>query len=253
MTGGAVHHRLDGRDVVELIFEDLDGEIDARSRQLLEAHVGDCDECRTLQISYLRLQDRMAGPIRDRTEIARARTDSLRRISAEAHTARRSFLGWLAVPGAVMLVLAVAAAAMFVRTNVATPAYADREVVLERSFSVPGGQATLVIEQGARYALPGEATGVIGRADVRFGGPQEAGLAQIRVREPGESYGIIARAADLKGISRLGIEGRFPSVDRGVTKTLHVWLYLEPGGFESDMVTIELTYAAGGGTRAVLR
>lgn len=253
MTVGASHHRLDGRDVVELIFEELDGEIDARSRQLLRAHLGDCDECRLLQGSYRRLQDRMAGPIHDRAEIARARTDSLRRISVEAHTARRSFVGWLAVPGAVLLVFAVAAAAMFVRTSVATPSYPDREVVLERSFSVTGGQATLVIEQGARYALPGEATGVVGRADVRFGGPQQAGLAEIRFLEPGESFGIIARAPDLRGVSRLAIEGRFPSVERGVTKTLHVWLYLEPGGIESDMVTIELTYAAGGGTRAVLR
>lgn len=253
MTAGVAHHRLEGRDVVELIFEELDGEIDARSRQLLRAHVGDCDECRSLQSSYRRLQDRMVGPIQDRTEIARARTDSLRRISAEAHTARRSFVGWLAVPGAFLLVFAVAAAAMFVRTNVATPAYPDREVVLERSFSVPGGQATLVIEQGARYALPGEATGVVGRADVRFGGPPQAGLAEIRIREPGESYGIIARAPDLKGVSRLAIEGRFPSVERGVSKTLHVWLHLEPEGFESEVVVIELSYAAGGGTRAVLR
>lgn len=253
MTAGPVHHRLEGRDVVELIFEELDGEIDARSRQLLRAHVGDCDECRSLQGSYRRLQDRMAGPIHDRAEIARARTDSLRRISAEARTARRSFVGWLAVPGAVLLVFAVAAAAMFVRTSVATPAYPDREVVVERSFSVPGGQATLVIEQGARYALPREATGVISRADVRFGERQQAGFAETRIREPGESYGIIARAPDLRGSSRFAVEGRFPSVERGVTKILHVWLYLEPGGFESDMVTIELSYAAGGGTRAVLR
>lgn len=253
MTGSPVHHRLEGRDVVELIFEELDGELDARSRQLLRAHVGDCEECRSLQGSYRRLQDRMAGPIHDRAEIERARTDSLRRISAEAHATRRSFVGRLAVPGVVLLVFAVAAAALFVRTSVATPAYPDREVVLERSFAVPGGQATLVIEQGARYALPGEATGVIGRADVRFGGPRQAGLAEIRIREPGESYGIIASAHDLKGVSRLAIEGRFPSVERGVTKTLQVWLYLEPEGFESEMVTIELSYAAGGGTRAVLR
>lgn len=253
MTAGPVHHRLEGRDVVELIFEELDGEIDARSSQLLRAHLGDCDECRSLQSSYRRLQDRMAGPIHDRAEIARARTDSLRHINAEIHTARRSFVGWLAVPGVALLVFAVAAAAMFVRTNVATPSYPDREVVLERSVPVPGGQATLVIEQGARYALPGEATGVVGRAVIRFGGPQQAGLAEIRFREQGESYGIIAHAPDLKGVSRLAMEGRFPSVERGVTKTLHVWLYLEPGGFESDMVTIELTYAAGGGARAVLR
>lgn len=248
-------HRIDGRAMDELIFEEIDGELDDRGLTALQAHVRECATCAELRSAHRRTHDRMAGPITDRGEIERARAESLRRIRVAGPRVRRP--SWVrtlvAFPAAAALVLAAVLGIMFVRTNVASPSYPDREVVTEATFAFPGGRAVLTIEQGSRYALPGEATGVLARADLRFDPRASGSLAEIRIREVGQAHGILARAPDLTGATRQTLESRLPNVYRGETQVVDVWVHLEPSGFDSEPIVLELTYAAGGGTKAIAR
>lgn len=246
-------HQVDQRAVDELIFEEIDGELDERGLAALTKHIKECASCSALRSAHRRTHDRIAGPITDRGEIERARAESFRRIRDAAPQARPRWSGILfAFPAAAALLVVVALGLMFVQTYVASPSYPEREVLTERSFDLPGGRATVVVEQGSRYALPGEATGVLIRADLRFEPAAPGGLAEIRIREAGEAHGILARAPDLRGATRQTLEGRIPSIERGQTRQVEIWLHLEDPDFESAPIILELTYAAGGGVRATL-
>lgn len=248
-------HELNGRLVDDLILEEIDGELSDAGQSLLRTHLGGCTACMALRASYQRTQHRIAGLIPDRTEVLRARSESLSRIRADFAEPKRSLWGGalFALPAAAMLVISLALGVMFVRTNVASPSYPDREVVVQVEFTVPGGRATLSVEQGSRFALPGDASGVLTKVDIRFEDPQSRGLAEIRLRETGGDYGILARAPDLTGATRRSLEGRIPSIEPDATRTVEIWLHLEAPDFDSDPLLIEVSAAPGGGVRATVR
>jgi hypothetical protein len=150
--------------------------------------------------------------------------------------------------GIVVVVGAIALLAVAVRNGVAAPSGPERVELARRESTFPGVQVELLVQEGRALAWPDAKIGVGASAELRFSSPQERGLAEIRVREPGGFYGLLARAPDLAGARRVLIQNGFPHADYGSTTTYEVWVHLETtsGTFDTDPVLIEIQGVAGG-------
>jgi hypothetical protein len=155
--------------------------------------------------------------------------------------------------GVVGAALVVAVVVLSVRGPAAGPT-TYKEILVERSTNLDDATIVFSISQGASAARVGSSTGVMAEADLRFPRSGSGGTAEIRVREPGEVFGVLALAPDLAGATRVHLQGQFPEIDRGSSKRYEVWVHLTLGAlsYDTDAVTVEVQ-GVPGGERAVIR
>lgn len=246
-------HQLLGRQVGELISAEIDDALSLAEAEALDAHLRTCDACRALRASLRGAQQRLRAGMPRPTELERARRYSLARIRSAAN--RRSWLAGLprglsVVTAALLLVVAAIA---WPRTPAANPSVPEREVVATRSSELSWGTVTLTVEQGSAAARPGDNVGVLSRAEIRFRAPATGGSVEIRAREPGDAYGILATSRSIAGATLLRLEGPLPALDRGQVRTYELWVHLELNGTPTDTQPIVLQVeGVAGGTRARL-
>lgn len=244
MVKGQRMHEVAGRRVEELIFAELDDALTQEEERELHGHLAACEPCQRLRLRQRSLHAGLAGRRNDYRATARAEERVWRRLE-EARTPGPPRVGadWRA-----LLTLVAVALALFVgigilvatRVDVASPV-PEREEIAALAFVFTGGRGSLQVEQGRAAAHPRSDTGVLARTWLEFDAPTD-GLAEIRVREPGQpSYGILARA-DLSGTRRASLEGRFPPLRPGESRTWELWTHLETASrvFASEPLAIEV-------------
>lgn len=246
-------HRIGSRPADELLLDELDGHLAGTELQRLQQHLAGCSDCREARTFYRRLHQRIAGTVHDRQELETARIESRRRVAAAQTTARRpkawrALVGTTAGLAGVLVVLMV----VLIGSRVASPSYLERELVVQRDLAVPGGSASLLVEQGSRFAKPGYASGVHALVDIAFE-HSPTGSVEIRIQTSGPGYGIIARVPDASASRRVTLDGALPDVERGQSQRVDIWLHFDEGDIDTARVTIDLTAAVGGGTRAAAR
>jgi len=173
-------------------------------------------------------------------ELERAQRESLRRVrSAAASSGRFATLrrDLVVLAAALVAILAVVA---WPRTPVASPSIPEGEVLVERSSDLGFAWVTLSVEQGSFAARRGQNFGVIARADLRFQSPSRGGTAEIRIREPGDAYGILSTNSDISGATKVRLEGRFPPRGSGGLRTYEVWVHIETPEGSGDTAPILL-------------
>lgn len=225
MTG----HRIGQRQVDELIVAGSEEALSPGDQEALDAHLATCPDCTVIAAQHRRLADRL-GPIADPA----AQRESLARVRAAAQQPERG--PRLRVAIAILTVALLVAGFIGVRTGMARPAFADRELIVERTEVLGGNDVRLTVEDGRAVALPGRASGVLVRVTIHLPdlGP---GRAEVRFAAPGEDYGILALASDTSGVRSLTIEGRFPHPD--VSTVYEVWVHLEhPSPLDSSRIRV---------------
>jgi hypothetical protein len=230
-------HRIGPAPVEDLILAELDQALSRQLGRALEEHLRICGSCRELQARHRRLHERLRAPVEERL-LARVRSEVWAGISSRRTAATKSvpaLLPQLALVAALIALAALTGTLLAERVQVAAPAPA-REEVARMSFDLPeGGSGTLLIEQGAALARPGEEVGVGARAEVRSARAIRAGSAEIRFQGEGDlSYGILGAAPDLAGLSRTSFGGTFPRPPGITVLTYRVWVHLEADGATLD-------------------
>lgn len=234
-------HRLLGYSVGELLSAEIDRALSAEESTALHAHLLACEMCRNLRASLLSVQTRVRVGEPRANEVIRAQQESLARIiTVRQHTSLVATLAHGALVVAAALV-AIVALAMWPRTPSANPAIPERELVATRTSDTALGTVTLTIEQGRFAARPRQNIGVTTRAEIRLNVATE-GSAQIRIEEPGETYGILATTPNVAGATLVRLDGALPPLDPGESHDYKVWVHLETtaGMYDSEPLLIRV-------------
>lgn len=227
MRGAA--HEVAGRPVEELLFESFDAEIDLDEERALEAHWKACPECRRLRDQYARLQRRLAGPALSTGEAEGAEAILRARLATRtAARGRSSFVDLVCVLAAAVLVVVAVSTIRFPQSQDGAGS-ATVAMLAERGVALPQGTGSLFVRE--RQSTP---SAVSGGVDLRFDTPAEQGMVEVRIAEPGEAHGVLARAPSISGTTRLRIEGDFPALDVGASKIYDLWLHVEYDGLVVD-------------------
>lgn len=229
-------HRIDGSDVEELLSAELDGELTPAEEAALREHLPTCAVCHARRLALRRSHTDLRRGAPSASALEAARAASLRRVSAAVRSAPR-WSPFLRLASALAAVLVIASIAVLARSTLTSPSAGEPHTVVVREEQVLNAAITLTIEERPR--LPGAPTLVIARADIRIGQPTP-GSAQIRVREAGQAYGVLAEAPDLSSATSVRIEGAFPDTED--VRMYETWVHVERGGasFDTAPVAIEI-------------
>ena len=237
-------HRIRAREVFELLSEKIDGELSSADERELSDHLQTCEGCRRMERALARADGalRISRPM----PAAAAQRESLARVRAEAKRgfAFAGLFRGAAVIGVAMTVVLLAIAVP--RLQAANTGIPIRETVVSRTESTSIGPVEITVEQGSASARRGQNIGVSVNAEVRLASPALDGSAEIRVREPGDAYGILARNPNLSGVTLLRLEGGFPSLDGD--HVYDVWMHVELSDttIDTQPIRIEVQSVPGG-------
>lgn len=240
-------HRLLGKSVGELMSAEMDDELTEHEQRVLYMHLATCVACRALGSSLAFAQGRLRAGALTSPELARAQQESLARIRRAAphgyvQTAMRSLVVVAASIAILLLVLVMP------RTPAASPAVPERETVAARTTEFPLGSSTLTIEQGRFAARTGQNSGVTSRAEIRLRSAAAVGSAEIRIREPGQAYGILATTRNIAGATLVRLDGALPPLERGEVHVYELLVHIEIDGtsYDSQAIAIEVAGSADG-------
>lgn len=243
-------HELAGRPVEDLVFAEMDGEIDTTDLRLLQDHLHSCQTCSAQRSLFRELHSRLSSASDDERAIERARRRSLQSIRTAVTHHTRPWLGQLAslrlFPVLVALAL-VAFGSLLVWVGQPTPQLA-RQAKIEVTRSVPGGAARFQVDQGPEHAASGNVWGVVVEVEVDLGEVIKERTAELWFRSDGDPATVIARTEIMA--SKTTVRAQLPDALQGDRRIAQVWLHLEPSGFDTAPLELELTRVEGGGTRA---
>lgn len=229
-----------GDHVEDLILAELDRGLNSVERGVVGSHILTCADCARFRMEQRALQQSVAGRSVPSMELSRAHDLIWSRIAQPRVVPAGGF--WRTAWGATALTLAVVIAvglvlALGLTQGVARPD--TRTIVLaQQDISLTPGGGTLTVTERLG---PDGARQVVVTADLRLAPPPAEGLLEIRTQQIGESYGVLARAPVLAGVSHAHIEGSFPALPRGASGHYNVSVHLEADGRAYDSTPIPLT------------
>lgn len=231
---------IDQNEHVEaLILAELDGTLGAADSTTIASHVLRCPRCAGLRMEQRALHQALAGRPLTSRDLDRGHDLVWRRLAQPRVAPGGGFWrgGWGRIALAATVALVAAAALGFgVAQNAARP---DRAtvVVAETEVVLAGATGTLTVTEGPRADGVRQ---VIVTADLRLSPPPTGGLMEIRIQRAGESYGVLATAPVLTGVSRAHVEGVFPSDPAASGERYFISVHLETDGVVQDSTPVPL-------------
>jgi len=222
-----------------LIFAELDGTLEAAESKTIALHVLQCSRCASLRMEQRALQLSLAGPPLTSMDLDRGHDLVWRRLAQPRVAPAGGFWrgGWGGVVLAATVALVAAVALGFGVAQSAARPDLGTAVVVQSDVVLAGATGTLTVTERPRTD---GARQVVVTTDLRLSPPPTDGVLEIRVRRAGESYGILAAAPVLTGVSRVHIGGAFPSEPAVSGERYFIWVHLETDGVTQDSTPIPL-------------